>query len=94
MAEILVEKLGVPALYLANKVTIFVFAKDCLDFLAFARLKLSHITQAVMSLYGGGQMTGVAVDSGQVVIYMKYKKEASRFCTLAFFLILCFEKIT
>ena len=28
-----------------------------------------------MSLYGGGQMTGVAVDSGQVVIYIKYKKE-------------------
>ena len=24
------------------------------------------ILQAVMSLYGGGQMTGVAVDSGQV----------------------------
>ena len=44
MAEILVEKLGVPALYLANKVTIFVVAKDCLDFRAFARLKLSHIT--------------------------------------------------
>ena len=42
MAEILVEKLGVPALYLANKVTIS--SKDCLDFRAFARLKLSHIT--------------------------------------------------
>ena len=34
MAEILVEKLGVPALYLANKVTIFVVAEDCLDFRA------------------------------------------------------------
>merc|ERR1719461_1005912 len=44
MAEILVEKLGVPALYLANK--------------------------AVMSLYGGGQMTGVAVDSGQDTTYI------------------------
>merc|ERR1739838_118323 len=44
MAEILVEKLEVPALYLANK--------------------------AVMSLYGGGQMTGVAVDSGQDTTYI------------------------
>ena len=44
MAEILVEKLGVPALYLANK--------------------------AVMALYGGGQMTGVAVDSGQDPTYI------------------------
>jgi len=44
MAEILVEKLGVPALYLANK--------------------------AVMALYGGGQMTGVAVDSGQDTTYI------------------------
>merc|ERR1711962_536873 len=44
MAEILVEKLGVPALYLANK--------------------------AVMSLYGGGQMTGVAVDRGQDTTYI------------------------
>merc|ERR1712156_659080 len=44
MAEILVEKLGVPAPYLANK--------------------------AVMSLYGGGQMTGVAVDSGQDTTYI------------------------
>merc|ERR1712223_2173532 len=44
MAEILVEKLGVPALYLANK--------------------------AVMSLYGGGQMTGGAVDSGQDATYI------------------------
>merc|ERR1711971_399288 len=44
MAETLVEKLGVPALYLANK--------------------------AVMSLYGGGQMTGVAVDSGQDTTYI------------------------
>ena len=61
MAEILVEKLGVPALYLANKVTIFVVSK----------IKIVTRTQAVMSLYGGGQMTGVAVDSGQVVIYMK-----------------------
>lgn len=44
MAEILVEKLGLPALYLANK--------------------------SVMALYGGGQMTGVAVDSGQDTTYI------------------------
>merc|ERR1712112_428743 len=43
-AEILVEKLGVPAFFIANK--------------------------AVMSLYGGGQMTGVAVDSGQDTTYI------------------------
>merc|ERR1712192_281423 len=40
MAEILVEKLGVPAFFIANK--------------------------SVMSLYGGGQMTGIAVGSGHV----------------------------
>jgi len=44
MAEILVEKMEVPALYLANK--------------------------SVMSLYGGGQMTGVAVDSGHDTTYI------------------------
>merc|ERR1719158_2026342 len=44
MAELLVEKMGVPALYLANK--------------------------SVMSLYGGGQMTGVAVDSGHDTTYI------------------------
>ena len=38
MAEILVEKLGVPALYLANKVTIINVAEYRLDFLTYARL--------------------------------------------------------
>merc|ERR1719222_1398864 len=38
MAEILVEKLGVPAFFIANK--------------------------SAMSLYAGGQLTGIAVDSG------------------------------
>merc|ERR1712156_584619 len=57
-AEILVEKLGVPALYLANK--------------------------AVMSLYGGGQMTGVAVDSGQDTTYIvpSYQGNAIQDATL------------
>ena len=44
MAEILVEKLGVPAFFLADK--------------------------SVMSLYGGGQMTGIAVDSGHDTTYI------------------------
>ena len=44
MAEILVEKLGVPAFFIANK--------------------------SVMSLYGGGQMTGIAVDSGHDTTYI------------------------
>merc|ERR1719367_1443146 len=41
---ILVEKLGVPAFFLADK--------------------------SVMSLYGGGQMTGIAVDSGHDTTYI------------------------
>merc|ERR1719305_1540159 len=44
MAEILVEKLGVPAFFIANK--------------------------SVMSLYGGGQMTGISVDSGHDTTYI------------------------
>jgi actin-related protein len=44
MAQILVEKLGVPAFFIANK--------------------------SVMSLYGGGQMTGIAVDSGHDTTYI------------------------
>jgi len=44
MAQILIEKMEVPALYLANK--------------------------SVMSLYGGGQMSGVAVDSGHDTTYI------------------------
>merc|ERR550519_1047777 len=44
MAEILMEKLEVPAMFIANK--------------------------SVMSLYGGGNMTGVAVDSGQDTTYI------------------------
>jgi len=44
MAEILVEKLNVPAFFIANK--------------------------SVMSLYGGGQMTGIAVDSGHDTTYI------------------------
>jgi actin-related protein len=44
MAEILVEKMEVPALYLANK--------------------------SVMALYGGGQMTGISVDSGHDTTYI------------------------
>merc|ERR1719495_2369106 len=44
MAELLVEKLGVPAFFLADK--------------------------SVMSLYGGGQMTGIAVDSGHDTTYI------------------------
>ena len=44
MAEILVEKLGVPAFFIANK--------------------------SVMSLYGGGNMTGIAVDSGHDMTYI------------------------
>merc|ERR550525_249102 len=44
MAEILVEKLGVPAFFIANK--------------------------SVMSLYVGGQMTGISVDSGHDTTYI------------------------
>jgi len=44
MTEIMMEKLQVPAMYLANK--------------------------SVMSLYGGGQMTGIAVDSGHDTTYI------------------------
>lgn len=43
-AELLIEKLEVPAFYLANK--------------------------SVMALYGGGQMTGVSVDSGHDMTYI------------------------
>lgn len=44
MTEIMMEKLQLPAMYLANK--------------------------SVMSLYGGGQMTGIAVDSGHDTTYI------------------------
>ena len=44
MAEILVEKLGVPAFFIASK--------------------------SVMALYGGGQMTGISVDSGHDMTYI------------------------
>lgn len=44
MAEIMMEKFEVPALYLANK--------------------------SVMALYGGGQMTGISVDSGHDTTYI------------------------
>jgi len=44
MTEIMMEKLQVPAMYLANK--------------------------SVMSLYGGGQMTGIAIDSGHDTTYI------------------------
>ena len=44
MAEILVEKLRVPAMFIANK--------------------------SVMSLYGGGNMTGISVDSGHDTTYL------------------------
>jgi len=44
MAEVLIEKMEVPALYLANK--------------------------SVMALYGGGQMTGISVDSGHDTTYI------------------------
>ena len=44
MAEILMEKLNVPAMFIANK--------------------------SVMSLYGGGNMTGISVDSGHDTTYL------------------------
>ena len=44
MAEILMEKLEVPAMFIANK--------------------------SVMSLYGGGNMTGISVDSGHDTTYL------------------------
>ena len=44
IAEILMEKLQVPAMFIANK--------------------------SVMSLYGGGNMTGVSVDSGHDTTYL------------------------
>ena len=44
MAEILMEKLAVPAMFIANK--------------------------SVMSLYGGGNMTGISVDSGHDTTYL------------------------
>ena len=44
MAEILMEKMNVPAMFIANK--------------------------SVMSLYGGGNMTGISVDSGHDTTYL------------------------
>lgn len=44
MAEILMEKLNVPAMFIANK--------------------------SVMSLYGGGNMTGISIDSGHDTTYL------------------------
>ena len=44
MAEILMEKMAVPAMFIANK--------------------------SVMSLYGGGNMTGISVDSGHDTTYL------------------------
>ena len=44
MAEILMEKMTVPAMFIANK--------------------------SVMSLYGGGNMTGISVDSGHDTTYL------------------------
>ena len=43
-AEILMEKLNVPAMFIANK--------------------------SVMSLYGGGNMTGISIDSGHDTTYL------------------------
>ena len=48
MAEILMEKLNVPAMFIANK--------------------------SVMSLYGGGNMTGISVDSGHDTTYLGDKE--------------------
>merc|ERR1719229_2138933 len=58
MAEILVEKLGVPAFFIANK--------------------------SVMSLYGGGNMTGISVDSGHDTTYIvpSYQGNAVQDATL------------
>merc|ERR1719410_3291782 len=58
MAEILVEKLEVPAMFIANK--------------------------SVMSLYGGGNMTGISVDSGHDTTYLvpSYQGNAIQDATL------------
>lgn len=58
MAEILVESLGVPAMFVANK--------------------------SVMSLYGGGNMTGISVDSGHDTTYLvpSYQGNAIQDATL------------
>merc|ERR1719495_1695095 len=58
MAEILIEKLEVPAMFIANK--------------------------SVMSLYGGGNMTGISVDSGHDTTYIvpSYQGNAIQDATL------------
>merc|ERR1712050_334313 len=58
MAEILIEKLEVPAMFIANK--------------------------SVMSLYGGGNMTGISVDSGHDTTYIvpSYQGNAVQDATL------------
>jgi len=58
MAEILMEKLEVPAMFIANK--------------------------SVMSLYGGGNMTGISVDSGHDTTYIvpSYQGNALQDATL------------
>merc|ERR1711892_754283 len=58
MAEILIEKLEVPAMFIANK--------------------------SVMSLYGGGNMTGISVDSGHDTTYLvpSYQGNAVQDATL------------
>jgi len=58
MAEILMEKLEVPAMFIANK--------------------------SVMSLYGGGNMTGISVDSGHDTTYIvpSYQGNAIQDATL------------
>jgi len=58
MAEILMEKMTVPAMFIANK--------------------------SVMSLYGGGNMTGISVDSGHDTTYLvpSYQGNAIQDATL------------
>merc|ERR1711892_802611 len=58
MAEILIEKLEVPAMFIANK--------------------------SVMSLYGGGNMTGISMDSGHETTYLvpSYQGNAVQDATL------------
>merc|ERR1711892_1337848 len=58
MTEILIEKLEVPAMFIANK--------------------------SVMSLYGGGNMTGISVDSGHDTTYLvpSYQGNAVQDATL------------
>jgi len=58
MAEILMEKMQVPAMFIANK--------------------------SVMSLYGGGNMTGISVDSGHDTTYLvpSYQGNAIQDATL------------